>query len=1215
MAPAQALTPADAAAAAETAAQHPSIAYEEAMAHEADRIDFAPGGRVDVAFTPRTGDAWPIDGKGPVALPGGRASGLDIARSPQGSLWANTGAAGSAAPPAAPDASTTPGPVDAPAGVPAAPAVGASYLVPAPAAPIDMAAATGLRRQVFGFLPYWELSGASTKLNYDVLSTIAYFSVGADGAGNLKKKNANGTPTTGWGGWSSSNMTSVIAAAHLRGTRVVLTVSVFAWTTAQATVQKALLGSAAARLNLAKQVAAAVRDRGADGVNLDFEPLATGYEAAFVAFIKTLRLELNKVHAGYQVTYDTTGYIGNYPLEASVAAGAADAIFVMGYDYRTSSSAYAGSIDPLSGPAYDLADTVRSYTARVAPSRVILGIPWYGRAWSTVSSAVRAKTQSNAKYGYSAPVNYENVVALVASYGRRWDSVEQSPYVAYQRANCTTAYGCVTSWRQVYYDDAASMSLRYALVNDYGLRGAGMWALGYEGSRSELYRAISDSFLVDKAAPQAGITTLASTQGDEGFVVTWAARDVSAIASYDVQVSTDAGAWADWLLGTKAASDVFRGREAHQYAFRVRARDAKGNVGAWNVTSTGPAGAALAVGGFGRVTADGLAYRTGPGTAAAKLGTLPLNAIVAITRGPVSADGYSWWEVTEPIREWGPVSFVERGVWIAGSTPAYAYVTPYRAPNSTIVHAGIVGLDFGAGASAVGTTPAALSVRQLSPNGDGSGDTLRLRWTNTLALGTLQLNVYRADGTLVGSQAVPALAAGARTWDWNGRAGAAVVPNGRYMLQLVGTAASGTYRAPSARPVTTAQVAAYGVLVDTVAPVISSASVSAPVISPNGDGLKDTVRLALAASGATGWTVQISSPPTGIVRTVRGAGASVAFTWNGSGDAGLRVPDGAYRVDLYARDDAGNSARRAFTVIVDTTRAAVSGTVSTSRFSPDGDGVSETTRLGWSSTEAVSGTARIWKGTTLIRSWTVTPRASWAVTWDGRNAVGIRVADGTYTFKVDVRDSGGNRTVMSRVMTMDRTAGWLRWSRSFFPQDGDALTPTAVLSYRLARTASTTLRLYNAAGVLVRTVWTARAQVAGTRTWTWNGKLANGTYVPQGLYRAQLTATSALGTTVLNRNVWVAGFAVTPSATTVTVGQVLVVRFSTIEPLLTRPVVTFTQPGLVGVTVTATRLANGTYSASFTVRAGAAGAGSIRISAKDSGGHANATTVGVTIAR
>ena len=72
-----------------------------------------------------------------------------------------------------------------------------------------------------------------------------------------------------------------------------------------------------------------------------------------------------------------------------------------------------------------------------------------------------------------------------------------------------------------------------------------MWALGYDGGHPELYRALAESFLVDKSAA-AGRHPVARrrAQGDEGFVVTWSASDVSAIASYDVQVSGDGGAWA-----------------------------------------------------------------------------------------------------------------------------------------------------------------------------------------------------------------------------------------------------------------------------------------------------------------------------------------------------------------------------------------------------------------------------------------------------------------------------------------------------------------------------------------------------------------------------------------------------------------------------------------------------------------------------------------------
>src|SRR4029079_10628703 len=156
---------------------------------------------------------------------------------------------------------------------------------------------------------------------------------------------------------------------------------------------------------LAGRAAAAVRPRGADGVNLDFEPIATGFDDEYTAFVRTLRSELNKQAPGYQLTFDTTGFVGNYPIQAATAPGGADAIFIMGYDYRGSGSSYVGSIDPASGPAYDLQDTIDAYAAKVSPSKLILGVPWYGRAWSTVSDAVNARHPSGTQYGSQKPVS------------------------------------------------------------------------------------------------------------------------------------------------------------------------------------------------------------------------------------------------------------------------------------------------------------------------------------------------------------------------------------------------------------------------------------------------------------------------------------------------------------------------------------------------------------------------------------------------------------------------------------------------------------------------------------------------------------------------------------------------------------------------------------------------------------------------------------------
>jgi spore germination protein YaaH len=663
--------------AAGVGAPRPSVQYEELMAHAGDRIAFTPGGRVSVPFRPRAGDTWSVGGRAPRPLPAGTATGRE--------LISGT-AAGNVAPATRPGASD--GPVDTPSNdaSPAPAGDGASVRAPAAGDPIA-ADATRLRRQVMGFLPYWEVNDAI--LDYGLLSTIAYFSVGADKNGNLLKLDPDGSPTTGWGGWASSKMTSIINGAHQKGTRVVLTISVMAWTTGQAAVQGALLGSPTARLNLAQQAAAAVRARGADGINLDFEPIATGYDDEYTAFVRTVRSELDKQAPGYQLTFDTTGFIGNYPIQAATATGGADAIFVMGYDYRGSGSGYVGSIDPASGPAYDLQDTIDAYTAKVSPSKLILGLPWYGRAWSTVSDAVNAKNQSGTKYGSSNTVVVDTAMDYAKQYGRRWDARELSAWVAYQKQNCTATYGCVTTWRQIYYDDGPAIKARYDLVNRAGLRGAGIWALGYDGSRTDMRQAIAEKFLDDHTAPLAGVKAIAPTQSTETFWLSWVGTDESGVIDYDVQVSIDGGPWLDWASHTTATSLPYSGASGHGAAFRVRARDTHGNVSPWDVTSVYTAAPALVVGGFGSVVASTLNVRSAPDTAATLVTTVGAGTLLAITSGPVAADGYTWYEVSVPITEWGPVGGVQRNVWVAVSTASETFVRAARAPNATYVQAGL----------------------------------------------------------------------------------------------------------------------------------------------------------------------------------------------------------------------------------------------------------------------------------------------------------------------------------------------------------------------------------------------------------------------------------------------------------------------------------------------------------------------------------------------
>ena len=779
------------------APERPSIHYEQAMEHEGDVLEFEPGGLVTVPFTPRTDDTWAVDGEAPRALPAGHATGRQMVATPADGIWA----AGRPKELGVPAADASAGSVE-PASFVTSGIDGTSA-----AAPVGK---DGLRREVFGFLPYWEVGDSSTTLDWRTLSTVAYFSVGCLSSGYLDKYDADGTATTGWGGWTSAKMTSIINAAHDHKTRVVLTISCFAWSSGGATRQAKLLGSATARSNLAKAAAAAVRDRGADGINLDFEPIVGGYADEFTALVRSVRSELNKVAPGYQLTFDTMGSIGNQPIVEATAPGGADAVLIMGYDYRTDGSSVAGSTSPLSGPRYDLTDTVKAYTAKISPSKVILGVPYYGRAWSTETDEPNAKTLAPAKYGSPAAPTYAQAADLAALHGRRWDSVEQAPWTAYRKETCTTTYGCVTSWRELYYDDAKSLRLRYDLVNRTSLRGAGIWALGFDGTRPELRQALADKFLADRTPPLVGVTTFAGQQRDEGFRVGWSSWDDSSVTGYDVQYSADGGPWTTWLAGTTLTSSIFLGTDGHTYAFRVRAKDAHDNLSAWNAATSASATGVpgdIAVGGFASVLVDGLRMRAGPSTDASVMTTLSAGDALQVIGGPATGDGYTWYRVSGPVEQWGPVEAMQVGGWVAASGNGETNAGPRRPVYATRVAAGITDLTLNGGGA-----------RFLTPNGDDDHDTIRLTWTNSRTFDSLVLRVYRTDGTLVGSVGLGGTGAGAHGYDWNGRVGGDEVPAGTYVLQLQGIDGSTTFTAPSASPVSANQIGRFGVAVGNAAP-------------------------------------------------------------------------------------------------------------------------------------------------------------------------------------------------------------------------------------------------------------------------------------------------------------------------------------------------------------------------------------------------------------
>jgi len=217
----------------------------------------------------------------------------------------------------------SPGSVDArPIGLPVAPATPRStapaLLTGATAAPAPTG--SGLSREVFGFFHPGDLGYMLHEADFSALSTIAYFGISSHSNGALKTTDHGGSPDYRWTAWNSPRMNRVIAHAHAAGTKVLLTVTRFGWTSPTYRSSVHLLQNPTARDRLAHEIAAEVARRGVDGVALDFEPIPHAVKQQFVTFVHQVRVALDAQRSGYDLTVAATGYIANYDAGGNVSA-------------------------------------------------------------------------------------------------------------------------------------------------------------------------------------------------------------------------------------------------------------------------------------------------------------------------------------------------------------------------------------------------------------------------------------------------------------------------------------------------------------------------------------------------------------------------------------------------------------------------------------------------------------------------------------------------------------------------------------------------------------------------------------------------------------------------------------------------------------------------------------------------------------------------------
>ncbi len=313
-----------------------------------------------------------------------------------------------------------------------------------------------LCRTVFGYLPHWERSTAT--IRYDLLTHIALFSFGVSSTGTV-------TNPSGWP-W-----TTIINDAHQSGVKVVLVATNFTPSSIETLINNPTYRSA-----FYANMKSRMQDVHADGLNIDFEGTSGTWRGQIQSFMAELTAYMHAEIPGCEVTFAGPAVNWSSAWNLPALAASCDGIFIMGYAFWGSWSSTSGPNAPLTGGSVNITNTVTVQYANVPREKLILGLPYYGGHWTTKTSAARS---SVVDWIGSTRFYEDQPNALI--YGRQWDTASQTPWYRWHDG---------TDWHQVWYDDAQSLGLKYDLADSENLQGVGMWALGYDRTRTELWEEL-----------------------------------------------------------------------------------------------------------------------------------------------------------------------------------------------------------------------------------------------------------------------------------------------------------------------------------------------------------------------------------------------------------------------------------------------------------------------------------------------------------------------------------------------------------------------------------------------------------------------------------------------------------------------------------------------------------------------------------------------------
>lgn len=324
---------------------------------------------------------------------------------------------------------------------------------------------------IFGYLPYWKNS--TDHLRYSLITDLLYFSCGLESGGALGDCH----------GWPES---APIDEAHKYGVRIHLVITGFDGSTVQN-----LIESESAKSTFFENCWNEVNNNNADGINIDFEAFSDTQTKDLVAFFNDLGEYFHSRNSEMIVSaaLPAVDWSDRWDMDAMTEM---DYFFLMLYDYHWGGG-NPGPIAPLvsespwSSGGICVTRSLNDYTSANGDSiasKIIAGYPYYGKKWKSVDDSI-----PGTKTATGESVLYDSVYTDYSSIATQYDDGSETPYKIWQEGS---------TWYQLWFDDADSLNLKFAVVNEKNLGGSGVWALNYDVTREDLWEKIALNYVTDR---------------------------------------------------------------------------------------------------------------------------------------------------------------------------------------------------------------------------------------------------------------------------------------------------------------------------------------------------------------------------------------------------------------------------------------------------------------------------------------------------------------------------------------------------------------------------------------------------------------------------------------------------------------------------------------------------------------------------------------------